>query len=132
MARKASSSTSPLWLIVALVVAFAFAAGGYTIYSQLNDPFRTIAPLPTDDYLRNANSLRGNRYRIEAVVANQLAWSADAGRLYSMDLEVSGEVLPVLIPVEFNAINLQKGQRFTVEVEVLDRGILQARQLRKA
>lgn len=132
MARRANSSTHPAWLAAALVVVLLFAGGGYLIYAQLSDPFRTFSPLPVEAYLQNANSLRGNRYRVDVTVANQLGWTPQKGRLYSMDLDNSQEVLPLLIPAELNSINLQKGQRFTIEVEVIDRGVLEVKRLRKA
>lgn len=132
MARRAHSSTHPAWLAVALAVILLFAGGGYLIYSQLSDPFRTFSQLPVEAYLQNANSLRGNRYRVDVTVANQLGWTPEKGRLYSMDLDNSQEVLPLLIPAELNSVNLQKGQRFTIEVEVIDRGILEVKRLRKA
>lgn len=128
MARRASSSAHPLWLTAAFVLVLAFAGGGYWIYSQLNDPFRTLTPFPVSAYLENSDSLRGNTYSIRGTIANQLGWSLK-GRLYSID--IGADVLPVLIPAEFNAVNLQKGQQFSLEIEVSDKGILQAKALRK-
>jgi hypothetical protein len=82
-------------------------------------------------YLENSSGLRGNVYRVDGAVSNQLGWSSKAGRLYSVDLDGSNDVLPLLIPADFNAINLQKGQRFIFEVEVGEQGILHAKSLRK-
>jgi len=132
MARRARSSTTPAWIAATWLLGLALAGGGYWIYSQIGDPFRTLAPFPVAVYLENSNSLRGNVYRINGTVANQLGWSPETGRLYSIDLDGSDEVLPLLIPANFNATNLQKGQRFTFEVEVGERGILHAKNLRKA
>ncbi len=132
MARRARSSTTPAWIAAACLLCLGLAAGGYWVFSQVNDPFRTLAPFPSPAYLENSNSLRGNTYRLTGTVANQLGWSPKTGRLYSIDLDDSGDVLPILIPTAFDAMNLQKGQHFTFEVEVGDRGILKARNLRKA
>lgn len=132
MARRARSSAQPVWLIAGLFLCLAVVGGGAWLYSQVSDPFRTLAIFPTSIYLENSNSLRGNVYRVTGTVANQLGWSASAGRLYSVEVEEGDGVLPVLIPVEFNATNLQKGQRFTFEVEVDEKGILTTRRLRKA
>lgn len=131
MPRRASSSAHPVWLIAACLLVLGLAGGGYWIYSQISDPFRTLSPLPVEAYLENSSGLRGNTYRVDGTVANQLGWSLKDGRLYSVDLEGSSNVLPVLIPIDFNAVNLQKGQRFTFEVEVGERGILHAKSLRK-
>ena len=132
MARRASSSAHPVWLFALLLLTGVLGGGGYWVITQLGDPFRTVAAFPVGAYLESSNSLRGNVYRIEGTVANQLGWAPTAGRLYSVDVEGSSDVLPVLIPGKFNAVNLQKGQRFLFEVEVGDKGILRARALRKA
>jgi hypothetical protein len=42
------------------------------------------------------------------------------------------DVLPVLIPAEFNHVNIQKGQRFIFKTEVDEKGILKAKGLTKA
>ena len=132
MARRASSSTHPAWLFVVFLLVGILAGGGYWIFSQLNDPFRTLTILPVQAYLENSNGFRGNVYRVDGTVANQLGWSPLAGRLYSVEIEGTGDVLPVMIPATFNAVNLQKGQRFAFEIEVGDKGILRARSIRKA
>jgi len=134
MPRRASSSAHPAWLAAAFLLVVGLAAGGFWIYSRLSDPFRTLSPLPVEAYLESAGSLRGNIYRINGVVANQLAWSPANGRLYSVDLAEGkeGGVLPLLVPASFNAVNLQKGQKFHFEVEVGERGILRVRELKKA
>jgi len=132
MARRASSSTSPAWFVVTLILTIGFAIGGYWIYSYLNNPLRTIPPLPVQAYLDNSSSLRGNRYQVEGVVANQLGWSAERGRLYSMEINDASEVIAVFIPAEFNATNIQKGQRLVFEVEVAEKGILSAKSFHKA
>jgi len=128
MARRASSSAHPLWLTAAFILVLGFVGGGYWIYTQLNDPFRTLTPLPVSAYLDNSDSLRGNTYSVQGVIANQLGWSS-VGRLYS--IEVGADVLPILIPAQLNAVNLQKGQQFSLEIEVSDKGILRAKALRK-
>ena len=132
MSRRASSSTNPLWLFLAFILVAGFIGGGYWVYSQVSDPFRTLAALPVPAYLDNSDGLRGNVYRVKATVANQLAWSPADGRLYSVEIEDTGDVLALMIPAEFNSVNLQKGQHFNFEVEVADHGILRARNLRKS
>ena len=72
----------------------------------------------------------GNVYKITATVQTQLAWST-SGRLYSVETENGGHLLPVLIPAEFNAMNIQKGQRYYLQIKVEDKGILKAQGIRK-
>src|SRR4051794_34053955 len=108
MARRASSSVHPVLLLGAFLVLGAAMAGGWLVYHQVSDPYRTLAPLDIPAYLDNANSLRGNTYKLSAVVQTQLAWSANQGRLYSFEVEGNGNLLPVLIPAQFNDVNIQK------------------------
>jgi hypothetical protein len=50
-------------------------------------------------------------------------------------IEVTGrtgvEVLPVLVPIEFNRLNIQKGQRFQFKLEVDELSVLRTRDLDK-
>ena len=131
MARRASSSPSPALILGAIVVLGVVLAGGYFVYQRVSDPYRTLAPLDVTVYLDNANSLRGNTYKISATIANQLAWSSTAGRLYSVDVEDRGDLLPILIPAQFNGMNIQKGQRYLLKITVGDKGILQAQDVHK-
>jgi hypothetical protein len=130
MARRASSSFNPLLLVGLLVLLVAALAGGWFLYSRVSDPFRTLTPLDVPAYLDNANSLRGNVYKITATVQTQLAWST-SGRLYSVETENGGNLLPVLIPAQFNEMNIQKGQRYYLQIKVEDKGILKAQGIRK-
>jgi hypothetical protein len=133
MARRASSSIHPLWIGVLLLLLVAAIAGGYFLFGRVNDPYRTISALDVGVYLENSNSLRGNTYKVTGIVLNSLAWSATAGRLFSVEVGAGSntDVLPVLIPVQFNHVNVQKGQKFIFQIEVDEKGILKARDLQK-
>jgi hypothetical protein len=130
MARRASSSAHPVWMILTAVLIIGAVAGGYFLFGKASDPYRTLTPLPVADYLQNSNSLRGNVYKIDATVAQSLQWSPTAGRLFSV--EVNGEMLPVLVPPQFNSVNIERGQRFFFKIEVGDRGILRAQDVKKS
>jgi hypothetical protein len=117
-------------MALAAVFVLAALAVGYFLFGRASDPYRTLTPLPVQDYLQNSNSLRGNVYKLDAVVSQSLQWSPTVGRLFSV--EASGEVLPVLVPPEFNSVNIEKGQRFFFKVEVGDRGILRADDVKKS
>ena len=97
-----------------------------------SDPFRTVAPLDVKAYLENANSLRGNVYKIEGEVSNALAWSPATGRLIAVGVNSGADVIPVLVTTDFNQINIQKGQKFIFLLEVDDKGILRTKDLSKA
>jgi hypothetical protein len=134
MPRRASSSTSPVWILAAAVLLIASVAGGYFLYNNVSDPYRTLSVLDVGSYLENSNSLRGNTYKISGTIANSLSWSPTVGRLFSVDVESNsgGDVLPLLIPAEFNQVNIQKGQKFNFEIEVGDKGLLKAKGIKKA
>src|SRR5437899_935058 len=133
MPRRASSSLHLGWILAVVVLIVAAIAGGRFLFGRVNDPYRTAASLDVATYLENSNSLRGNTYKVTGTILNSLAWSPTAGRLFSIDVgsNVGSDVLPVLIPVQFNHVNVQKGQRFTFKIEVDDKGILRATDLRK-
>jgi hypothetical protein len=129
MARRASSSAHPIWLILAAVLILGAIGGGFVIHSR-SDPFRTVSALPVKDYLENSSSLRGNVYKLDATVAKTLEVSRDSGRLFAV--ESQGEVLAILIPPEFNKINIERGQSFVFKLEVVEKGILRAQEVRKS
>jgi hypothetical protein len=130
MARRASSSAHPIWIVAAALLTVVAVAGGYAIYGRVSDPFRTVSPLPVHDYLQNSNSLRGNVYKVEATIAKPIEWSPTAGRLFSV--EVGEEVLPILVSPQFNHLNIERGQRYRFKLEVGDKGVLRAQDVRKA
>jgi hypothetical protein len=134
MTRRANNSIKPSWLLATLILAIAAIGGGYLLYHQISDPYRTLASLEVPIYLENANSLRGNIYKIEGTVLNSLVWSPTEGRLFSVEVQSGSttDVLPVMIPSEFNHVNVQKGQRFYFKVEVDSKGILKTQDLRKS
>ncbi len=101
------------------------------MYGRVNDPFRTMTALPVQDYLENANSLRGNVYKLDGTISKSLEWSPTAGRLFSV--EVNGnDVIPVLVPSQFNQVNIERGQHFIFKIEVGEKGILRAQDVKKA
>ena len=131
MPRRASSSVSRWWIPGVALLVLAAMAGGWMLYRTVSDPYRTLTPLDVSAYLNNANSLRGNVYKLEVVVDTQLAWAPSRGRLYSVETAEHSEVLPVMIPAAFNAVNLQKGQRYFLRLEVAEKGILRVQDIRK-
>jgi len=131
MARRASSSAHPVWMLIAAALVIAAIAGGYLLYGRVSDPYRTMTVLPVQDYLQNSNSLRGNVYKLEATIAAALEWSPVAGRLFSVDV-ASGDVLPILVPPQFNHVNIERGQRYYFKIEVGEKGVLKAQDVKKA
>ncbi len=132
MARRASSSVHPLWTlgIVGAILA-ASIIGGYFLYGFVNDPYRTLEPLDVASYLENSSSMRQNIYKLDCTIDNQLAWSRTEGRLFSVQANPGGDILPILVPAKLNDVNIQKGQKFFMRIIVGDKGILQVEDIRK-
>lgn len=133
MGRRASSSLHPTWVVAILILVGAAMGGGYYFFNEVSNPYRTLATLDVGVYLENSNSLKGNIYKVEGNILNSLAWSAEAGRMFSVEVQSNSgyEVLPLLVPVQFNHVNIQKGQKFYFKVEVNPQGILKVQDLRK-
>ena len=134
MPRRASSSVHPLWTLGAVAAILAVAiAGGYFLYSFVSDPFRTLEPLDISSYLENSNSMQGNVYKLKCVVDNQLQsdTAGRIGRLYSVEADPGGDILPVLVPPSLNDVNIQKGQHFFLKVVVGEKGVLRVEKIQK-
>src|SRR5262245_53791526 len=129
MARRASSPAHPLWITLAVLLVLAAIGGGFLIHSR-SDPFRTTNPLPVKEYLENSTSLRGNVYKLSAKVDKTIEVSRSAGRLFSV--ESDGDMLAILVPPEFNQLNIERGQNFVFKLEVAEKGILRVQQVRKS
>jgi hypothetical protein len=117
-------------MLLAGALLIVAVAGGYFLFGKASDPYRTLSPLPVADYLQNSNSLRGNVYKVEGAILQSLQWSAVGGRLFSV--EVGDQVLPILVPPDFKSVNIERGQRFSFKIEVGDRGILKALDVKKS
>lgn len=137
--RKRSKNNRTL-LIAGLIVL----AGGcaWLAISQLGGAsggaLRTVEGLDPDAYYDNSVSLRGNTYRIDAEIDRLLGSAPARGRLFSVVLtggdgmsRTAHKMLPLLVPVQFNDISIQKGQRYLFKVKVLDNGLLSSSFLTK-
>ncbi len=134
MARRASSKLQTRWILI-IVVAIVLAVGlGIFLQNQGGDPFRTVPELDLNDYLSNANSLRGNIYKVKGVINQTLGYARGTGRLFSVEVSNGSEdeILPILVPPDLSYLNLQKGQHYTFRLEVGDMGLLRAREMKKS
>lgn len=139
MARRANSKIRPLWIVLTLG-ALALAIGvGVLLQNGGGEPFRTVPVLELSDYLDNANSLRGNIYKLKGQITQSLGYSRTRGRLFSVSVDGAGtpggvgkDVVPILVPPELSYLNLQKGQRYNFRLEVGDAGILKALDMKKS
>ena len=140
MARRANSKIRPLWIALTLGALVLAITVGAVLQSSGGDPYRTVPPLDLSDYLNNANSLRGNVYKVKGQIMQSLGYSRAKGRLFSVEVDgdntrgtgTARDVLPILVPPNLSYLNLQKGQRYTFQLEVDDGGILKALDMKKS
>ena len=118
-------------IIIVLVVAGLGLGGVVMLLGNRSEPYRTTENLDPRTYLENANSLRGNVYRVDAEILNSLAMSPTSGRLISVKVGEKN-ILPLLIPPKFNPTNIQKGQHFIFMVTVDEQGLLQVSEMTKS
>ncbi len=74
----------------------------------------------------NANSLRGNVYRIEGKVEETLRWTPDRGRLISFEAKDESNAIPVpvRVPETFSTVNIERGAEMKMIVRVDREGTL--------
>lgn len=130
MARKRKSPPRAGWILGLVAVGILFFAAIYLLGSKDSNSARTTPPLDIVSYLENANSLRGNTYKLQGTVAESLAWSPDSGRLIAVEAEK--QIIPILVTPEFNTMNIQKEQQLVFILEVDEKGILRTRKVSKS
>jgi hypothetical protein len=136
MPRKKKSGGLPPWLIP-LIVLIAAAVAYYALRQSAPDAsLRTVEELDPELYYDQANSLRGNTYKIDAVIDSSLGNSISKGRLFSVDLNKTTQggapaILPILVPLSLGSLTIQKGQHYLMKVKVVDNGLLQVEEASK-
>jgi hypothetical protein len=134
MPRRANSGVPPQTIAIGVVALVALALVGWRVIGRRDDPFAGVTPLDAADYLTNAKSLMGNVYTVRGTVSEQLRWTPQDGRLFSVLVGTPGDESPLAIkvPQEFSSQNIQTGQEFVFKVEVGRGGVLIARGLQKS
>ena len=136
MARHKKSRGIPPLLIVLLLVVLG-VAGYFTLRQGGSEAsLRTVEELDPTLYYDNANSLRGNTYKIDVEIDSSLGNSPSKGRLFSVTLKKSGAngspvVIPVLIPTSMGNLTIQKGQHYVMKVKVIENGLLKVEEASK-
>jgi hypothetical protein len=130
MSRKKKSKGFPVWVLFPVLLIAAGA--GYFLLHQGGEraSLRTVESLDPDLYLENANSLRGNTYKMDVEIESALGNSPKQGRLFSVQLNSASKsgapvILPVLIPTSLGALTIQKGQKYLMKVKVVENGLLE-------
>jgi hypothetical protein len=126
MARRASSrmNLGTIAGIAAAIVALV-VVGAVLLRGGPASQFSDLPELQVDQFLDNANSLRGSEYRVSGKVSEKLRWTPDRGQVISLEVGEDGrtELLPIQIPGEFSNLNIEREQRYSFKVKVRDGGI---------
>lgn len=136
MSRHKKSRGLPPWLILLLLLIVG-AVGYWSIgKGGIEASLRTTEELDPALYYDNANSLRGNTYKIDAEIDSSLGNSPSKGRLFSVVLKQATKggapvVLPVLVPPALGNLTIQKGQHYLMKVKVVEDGLLKVEEARK-
>lgn len=125
MARRASSSTSPILIIGIAVVVIAAIFGGKLLMTKKSSSFSDVNSLAIQELLDNGNSLRNNEYLIEGKIDERFFRDSNSSSVVSVRVESSGgdEVVPIKIPSKFNKLNIEREQRYAFKVRFEQGGI---------
>jgi hypothetical protein len=138
MSRQKKSKGFPVWLF-ALGVLIAGGGAYFGMHQGGGDAsLRTTEELDPEIYYNNANSLRGNTYKVDVEIDSALANSPSKGRLFSVVVKkdaknpnIAPEILPVLIPPALGSLTIQKGQHYIMKVKVVENGMLKVEEASK-
>lgn len=125
MARRASSGIKPTTLIAFGVGAAILLFGGKMFLNKKQSVPKDATTLRIEDVKENANSLRGNEYRIDGKVDEKLRWTATQGQVVSVLVGegTSAEPIAIKIPAELGHINVEREQRYSFRVKFEQGGI---------
>jgi len=109
---------------IAAAVVVAVVAGK-SLFHPKKTGFGDVGTLNIEDFLENGNSLRGNEYSVEGKIDEKLRWTPDRGQIISLRVSSKGgdELLGIEIPPNFNNLNVEREQRYSMRVKVRQGGI---------
>lgn len=133
MARRASSSFHPVWIIACVVGLILIGIAGKSWFSQKAVGFTGVKPLVLQDLLDNGNSLRGNEYSVKGEVDEKLQWTSGRGQVVSVKVRTdSGDsYLGIEVPPEFSKLNIEIKQSYHFRVKFRQGGIAVATDIQR-
>ena len=113
-------------MLFATVVLLGVGLGIFFYFQKGGGGYRAVEALDPGEYYENANSLRGNVYQVEGSIGGSLGWNPTKGRLFSLIVREGDRdwALPIFIPHDLQALNIQKRQTYQAKVKVNDQGVL--------
>lgn len=126
MARRARKGVESTQIIIIAAILVALAGLAYVVASRSSDKFASLTPLPIGEYMRNANSLSGNIYKMTGEVNSKARYTENNGQIIIVEVEDAGNLvdLGVYVPVDLYGTNLDRGDKITGRVEVRSGGVL--------
>ena len=140
MPRRASSGISRGQIVGLSIVVLGICVVAFLLIRIMSGEIlgggskaSSATVLSISDYLENANSLRGNVYQVSGVIEEQLKWTPENGRLFSLEANHGGDTtpIPIRVPQEFSTQNIDRGAEFRFIVEVGKDGLLIAQNIEK-
>ncbi len=125
MARRASSGLNPGVILGAVVVVGLVIVGGKMLFSSKPaGGFKDVPKLEIEQLLENGNSLRNNVYSVEGEIQQKIRFSSE-GQLVSVRLDGVGDdkFLSIVIPNQFNNLNIETRQKYAFRIQFRDGGI---------
>ena len=125
MPRRASSGINAGVLIGVAAFVIIGIVAGYFLLGHKSASFGDVPKLRVNEFLENGNSLRGNEYSVEGRIDEKLRWTPGRGQVVSLRVENDGhpELIGIEIPAEFNALNIEREQRYAFRIRVRQGGI---------
>lgn len=120
-------SFNPIIIAIAIpvfAIIFAIASVLYKKSASSNSAMFLV-----DAYIDAPTSFFGNKYLLKAQVDSQLAYKEGTGRLLCVKMQ-NGSRVAIIVPIEIGK-NIQAGQKYGFDVEVMQDGSLITRGLEK-
>ena len=119
-------------LHIAGAVIFLLVAGGAVwFFNRTKVEKMTGNPLSGEQYADN-KLVRGNTYLLTGTIQRELKYGNDNSRLFAVETKDDSVPLGVVVPPEFNSMDIQKGQEYQMLVLVGKDGVLRAREIKKS
>jgi len=131
MGRRANSSLNSAAIIGVIAAVAAIAAVGFFLFRQESETFTDAPLLHISEAIDNANSLRGNEYRIEGKIESR--WVRDSGEGLSLQVEQDGrtEYFFIMIPPDVEHPNIEREQRYAFKIRFGEGGVAVATAVKK-
>ena len=132
MARRARKGVENTQIIIIAAIVLALGGLAFVMANRSSDKFAGLTELPVGEYMRNANSLSGNVYKMTGTVSAKARYTENNGQIIIVEVEDGGQLvdLGVYVPVELYGTNLDRNDKITASVEVRGGGIIALQEIR--